>query len=818
MRVVRKIMAIILILAIIFNIFSAIDTTALSNYSNSENEYIENNINSQGDENASEGKRRTISITVRKIWKTLDGDVIENSSTKNFSSLRIFLKRKVNGINDESFNKSSKAIIIKYNDDYNKSWRHTFNNLEEYDQSKNEYKYYIVEEGEDLLRSFQVEKYIKDNLYLNDISKEIKKKSVIDKDKNLDNINSIIDSKILDKVDENSTYEIEKNYYKKNNLNLENDSIDSELYFNNEKDGRGLTIPITNNNTYEKTKYYKESPLGIIGGFHLVGFTSIKTQAHTNGNILTDELEYISNFGTTGLDEVSYFRKLKYPVFGFKSSYGGRDSVLVVGKDLNVGTADNGNSWTLNGGKVDIPNKSEFPNNLWQDTDVKFVDIDDVKNKSISISNKLSKYEDINTTPFFNDMNNQHIDISNPGGMNVYNLNPDEFSSNSHIDMHGFEKDKNGTLLINVDLKGRSSFTIPGSRIKYKDGEYAPTSEVTEWQSGNVIWNIYDSSKPDNIYRGKVENSRVMTGIILSPGALVDLMQNFNGTVVADKIIVTAESHRTDFTGKTIEYPADFEFTKINVQSHTLMGAVFILKKENNNQVIQRSISDKDGKISFTKLKKGTYYLYEEKAPSGYMKLEGAIAKIVVDKNGNKNITTLHGAFNPSGNFIENEKEESIKTKVKITKEWFDSYGEEISKEEAKNLKIYAKLRRKVKGVIDQSFNKYEKIQLNYDNSWSVIIENLEAYDKNNNKYTYYVEEFEIPNGFTEISSNHEKQGEYIENSNGEIKLKLKNKAKKPVYPQTGGIGNMITGISSLLISIGFYIRKKQLKLNHKYI
>ena len=36
-------------------------------------------------------------------------------------------------------------------------------------------------------------------------------------------------------------------------------------------------------------------PLGIAGNFHLVGFSSVTTSAHTNGNILTDTLRYQSN-------------------------------------------------------------------------------------------------------------------------------------------------------------------------------------------------------------------------------------------------------------------------------------------------------------------------------------------------------------------------------------------------------------------------------------------------------------------------------------------------------------------------------------------
>lgn len=34
-------------------------------------------------------------------------------------------------------------------------------------------------------------------------------------------------------------------------------------------------IPITEENTFEKTVFYRENPLGVIGNFHLVGFSSV---------------------------------------------------------------------------------------------------------------------------------------------------------------------------------------------------------------------------------------------------------------------------------------------------------------------------------------------------------------------------------------------------------------------------------------------------------------------------------------------------------------------------------------------------------------
>ena len=73
-----------------------------------------------------------------------------------------------------------------------------------------------------------------------------------------------------------------------------------------EPDENGI-IKVTEENVYTETKYfYNQNPFGIIGGFHLVGFNSVTTHSHTNGNILTSTLRYRDNFGTKGLEEIMF--------------------------------------------------------------------------------------------------------------------------------------------------------------------------------------------------------------------------------------------------------------------------------------------------------------------------------------------------------------------------------------------------------------------------------------------------------------------------------------------------------------------------------
>ncbi|MGX7069551.1 Cna B-type domain-containing protein [Gemella bergeri] len=483
----------------------------------------------------------------------------------------------------------------------------------------------------------------------------------------------------------------------------------------------GVT-PVTADKVYQKTKYYKEGPLGIMGGFHLVGFNSVETKAHTNGNILTDTLKYQSNFGTNGIEEVSYIRKLQNPVSGFKST-SNNQSILVVGQEITVTTADNGQAWALNGQKADFPRKSNNPNGLWQDTpSTKFINIESEKQKAIAINKKLRQYGDLNAKGYFGDQNNQYVEISNPSGLNVYNLKADGNYNGYNVDAKGFEKGKNGTLIFNVDLKGKTSFTMPGSLIKYKDGTTAPIAEVTTWQDGNTIWNFYDSSQPDGQYRGKINNSRAVTGIILAPFATVDLTQNFNGTTIANDIIVTAESHRTDFTGKTLEP------TEISVK---------VTKKwegQKLDKVKVRLLADGKPTDKVVELREsnGWSHTFSNLTKTNS---SGKIIQYSVDEENTPGYTKEISGDETNGFVIKNTKKGTEKVNIVGTKTWDDNNNQDGKRP----TKIKVKLLADGKEVASKEVTEKD--------GWKYSFDNLDKY-KDGKEIKYTIDE-EVVAGYT---------------------------------------------------------------------
>lgn len=314
---------------------------------------------------------------------------------------------------------------------------------------------------------------------------------------------------------------------------------------------------------FKSSPFYVTNPLGIAGNFHLVGFSSVTTTAHTNGNILTDTLRYQNNFGTKGVEEVSYIRKIEFPSGGgFSSTYSTTDSLLVVGTEVPVGTADNGNAWTLNGCKVDAPMRSVHPDRLMQDSDtLKYIDLQAVHDQTVRINQTLSTYENrLDKVIQKTDGQRTFIEkviLSDSADVNVYNADADAFKGDTSIICKDFDPEKPRLLILNVDLKDVEEFLLPGTVILYSNGKSAPIGEVTEWQPGNVLWNLYDSSAKDGLYRGKVRNERPVAAHILAPEANVTLGVNLNGTVIAGNIDVRGESHRTDLTMYSIDPGGD---------------------------------------------------------------------------------------------------------------------------------------------------------------------------------------------------------------------------------------------------------------------
>lgn len=588
-------------------------------------------------------------------------------------------------------------------------------------------------------------------------------------------------------------------------------------------------------------RYYNEnSPLGTAGSFHLVAFNRLYMGTHTNGNVLAHTLIANSNFGTRNYPyELSYV--MNYETVNGGSASENQNHFLVLGSENDISIRGNNDQVYINGTKIDSPH------NIVLDTDTyhtPFIDLERVEEEAIGLSERLSQVSNVGVTVNFADENNRTITLNNPKGTGYYNTTALDLLSNNHfsdrrINIKGFSKGCNGSIVINVDCTGVTEFNM-AEAIVYIDGEEQGTNEVTVFSAGKVVWNFINAE-------GVTINTKRMTGMVIAPGATVKIKQNLNGTVIAENIYVEAESHRTDFTGD-IEVPEDHEevaerthITLYKVDKNNinlrLEGAKFVLYKWDSYQndyveVSEHSeiITNANGRYALDKLEFNTAYkLLEYQAPNGYELSGKEVEFMVTNSNTGKypirKPKDFAGKELITGNalYVQNVKGEEAPelTSITVEKQWLNRDGNQLS---VTNGEISIVLWQTA--YLDEERTIFETERV-YNSSlkmegpiWRIEIENLpktgtEVIGKKLTKvfYSYFVQEIAVKDFVTTYENN-----EGI--AEGTITIKnTDNSEIVYVLPDTGGRGIYATkylGSIMIMTSLLICLKKKSQKKGGK--
>ena len=291
------------------------------------------------------------------------------------------------------------------------------------------------------------------------------------------------------------------------------------------------------------TTFVNDETVNLLGGdlgeaanFGLVGFDSIHLNAHTNSNIATEHAYIGAAFGNhaNGVDEpeVSYMDK----VDGNINVSLPADSKIVFGQSNTIGQTDNGNSWTVNGNKLEMQTGGSLPKServLKDSKTVKYLDLKAMEKSMTSLSAKWSKTPEANATHDFSDMNKRHIDAN--GDVAHINIDAKELQGNRVTATLG-EKTR---LIVNVDAEGADNITLPQLDV---DG--INHAEYAHWTDKGVIYNLTDSKAKDGQYHGNVGTAGASSSVILAPEANVDASQNVEGQIIARNVTIGGEFHR----------------------------------------------------------------------------------------------------------------------------------------------------------------------------------------------------------------------------------------------------------------------------------
>lgn len=300
--------------------------------------------------------------------------------------------------------------------------------------------------------------------------------------------------------------------------------------------GTPIAVDKANTFTTDETVDLLGGDLGEAANFGLVGFDSIRLNAHTNGNIATEHAYIGAAFGNhaNGVDEpeVSYMDK----VDGNINVSLPADSKIVFGQSNTIGQTDNGNSWTVNGNKLEMQTGGSLPKServLKDSKTVKYLDLEAMEKSMTSLSAKWSKTPEANATHDFSDMNCRHITAD--GDEAHLDIDAAELQGNRVTATLG-EKTR---LVVNVDAEGADDITLPQLDV---DG--INHAEYAHWTDKGVIYNLTDSKAKDGQYHGNVGTAGASSSVILAPEANVDASQNVEGQIIAKNVTIGGEFHR----------------------------------------------------------------------------------------------------------------------------------------------------------------------------------------------------------------------------------------------------------------------------------
>lgn len=300
--------------------------------------------------------------------------------------------------------------------------------------------------------------------------------------------------------------------------------------------GNPIIVDKTNMFTADETVDLLGGDLGEAANFGLVGFDSVRLNAHTNSNIATEHAYIGAAFGNhaNGVDEpeVSYMDK----VDGNINVSLPADSKIVFGQSNIIGQTDNGNSWTVNGNKLEMQTSGSLPKServLKDSKTVKYLDLEAMEKSMTSLSAKWSKTPEANATHDFSDMNKRHIDAN--GDVAHINIDAKELQGNRVTATLG----DNTRLIVNVDAEGADNITLPQLDV---DG--INHAEYAKWTDKGVIYNLTDSKAKDGQYHGNVGTAGASSSVILAPEANVDASQNVEGQIIAKNVTIGGEFHR----------------------------------------------------------------------------------------------------------------------------------------------------------------------------------------------------------------------------------------------------------------------------------
>ncbi|MEQ7140106.1 Cna B-type domain-containing protein [Enterococcus casseliflavus] len=322
----------------------------------------------------------------------------------------------------------------------------------------------------------------------------------------------------------------------------------------------------------------------------------------------------------------------------------------------------------------------------------------------------------------------------------VVTLSKTELEKDTPITIKGLTK---GTspVLINVDTEGASTVNIKSQiKLEYTDGTTRNSHETEDFDDAVILWNFIN--QPEN---QKLSINSPFQGTILAVGDTVDVHQNVDGSIIADTVLVNAETHRWDLQANETVVP----IIKLAAMNHLLSLDTTTVSGTKTWDDYDNKFNTRPTSITVQLLQNGEVFQTKTVTPNKEGEWHYEFTDLpTTDESGQTydyaiQETPVEGyTTKVNGYDLVNTYRNTETTEVSGTKTWNDNDNKFNTRPESITVNLM------------RNGEKYaEKIvKADKKGNWTYRFDNLPKYDAEGKAYTYKIQEENVPGYTSEIN------------------------------------------------------------------